>query len=177
MPSFILLRHHETSLNSSFKIKGAQLIQLRKILAFVLVILIVAGSVGVALVLSKKPSLPPTAHAVQIVNATANVDAGAYLDYQFNIPSNSSRIHVSGDFNVQNRSSSGILVYIFDSTNFDNYSNGDYFGALYQSSQTTNGLISSNLDSNGTYYLVLDNTLSTINQTVNIQANATYSTP
>ena len=32
-------------------------------------------------------------------------------------------------------------------------------------------------DSNGTYYLVLDNTLSLVTQTVNIQANATYFTP
>ena len=51
------------------------------------------------------------------------------------------------------------------------------FGGLYQSSQTTAASISSNLDSNGTYYLVLDNTFSTITQTVNIQANVTYFTP
>ena len=111
------------------------------------------------------------------MNGTANVNAGAYVDYQFIIPPNSSNIHVSGTFTVQGGSGSGIIVYIFDSTNFDNYANGSYFGALYQSSQTTTAPISSNLDSNGTYYLVLDNTLSTINQTVNIQANVTYFTP
>jgi hypothetical protein len=110
------------------------------------------------------------------VNGTANVNAGAYLDYQFSIPSNSSNIHVSGMFTVQGSSGNGIIVYIFDSTNFETYQDGGDFGGLYQSSQTTTALISSNLDSNGTYYLVLDNTLSTITQTVNIQANVTYLT-
>ncbi len=129
------------------------------------------------MILSKKTSSsPPIAHTIQIVNATANVDAGKYADYQFIIPSNSSSIHVSGTFTVQGGSGSGIIVYIFDSTNFDNYETGAYFGALYQSSQTTTSSISSNLDASGTYYLVLDNTFSTINQTVNIQANATYYT-
>jgi hypothetical protein len=128
-------------------------------------------------ILSKKTSTPLRAYTVQIVNVTANVDAGQYADYQFIIPSNSSNIHVSGTFTVQGSSGSGIIVYIFDSTNFYNYADGSYFGALYQSGQTTTASISSNLDSNGTYFLVLDNTFSTINQTVNIQANATYFAP
>jgi hypothetical protein len=129
-------------------------------------------------ILSKKTSSsPPIAHTIQIVNGTANINAGKYLDYQFTIPSNASSIHVSGTFTVQSGSGSGIIVYIFDSTNFDNYASGAYFGALYQSSQITTASISSNLDASGTsYYLVLDNTLSTITQTVNIQANATYYT-
>ena len=143
-----------------------------------LIIFIVAGSVGAVLILSQKtPSSPlPKAHTIKIVNGTTNVTAGKYVDYPFIIPSNSSSIHVSGSFAVQGDSTSGIIVYIFDSTNFDNYATKSYYGALYQSSQTTTSPISSNLDSNGTYYLVLDNTLSTINQTVNIQANATYLT-
>ena len=111
------------------------------------------------------------------MNGTANVNASAYVDYQFTIPPNASSIHVSGTFTVQGGSGNGIIVYIFDSTNFDNYENGSYFGALYQSAQTTTASISSNLDSSGTYYLVLDNTLSTTQKTVNIQANATYFTP
>jgi len=130
-------------------------------------------------ILSKKnPSSPPLiAQTIQIVNGAANVNASAYVDYPFIIPPNSSSIHVSGTFTVQGGSGSGIIVYIFDSTNFYNYADGSYFGALYQSSQTKTALISSNLDTNGTYFLVLDNTFSTIAQTVNIQANVTYFMP
>jgi hypothetical protein len=128
--------------------------------------------------LSKKnPSSPPIPHTSQIVNGTANVNASAYLDFPFIIPSNSSNIHVSGTFTVQGGSGNGIIVYIFDSTNFDTYEDGGDFGGLYQSGQSTTALISSNLDSSGNYYLVLDNTLSKITQTVNIQANVTYFTP
>lgn len=129
------------------------------------------------MILSKKnSSSPPIAHTIQIVNGTANVNASAYLDYQFTIPPNASNIHVSGTFTVQGGIGNDIIIYIFDSTNFDNYENGSYFGALYQSSQTTTTPISSNLDSSGNYYLVLDNTFSTTQKTVNIQANATYLT-
>ena len=146
-------------------------------MAFVLIIFIVAGSIGAVVILSKKnPSSPPIAYTIQIVNGTANVSASAYVDYPFTIPSNSSNIHVSGTFTVQGGSGTGIIVYIFDSTNFDIYENGGDFGGLYQSGQTTTASISSNLDTSGNYYLVLDNTLSTINQTVNIQANVTYLT-
>ena len=139
---------------------------------------IVAGSITAVVILSKKnPSLPPIQHTIQIVNGTANVNAGKYVNYTFAIPPNSSSIHVSGNFTVQGGSGSGIIVYIFDSTNFNVYESGGDFGGLYQSGQTKAASISSNLDTNGTYYLVLDNTLSTINQTVNIQANASYFMP
>jgi hypothetical protein len=128
-------------------------------------------------ILSKKnPSSPPITHTIQVVNGTANVDAGAYVDYQFIIPPNASSIHVSGTFTVQGGSGNGIIVYIFDSTNFNVYENGGDFGGLYQSGQTTTASISSNLDTSGNYYLVLDNTFSTTQKTVNIQANVTYLT-
>ena len=41
----------------------------------------------------------------------------------------------------QGGSGDDIIVYIFDITNFDNYETGAYFGALYQSSQTTTSSI------------------------------------
>jgi len=146
--------------------------------AFILIIFIVAGSIGAVVILSRKnPSLPLKAQTTQIVNGTANVDADSYVDYQFIVPVNSSDIHVSGTFTVQGGSSDSIMVYIFDSTNFDNYETGAYFGALYETGQVTTSLISSNLDTSGNYYLVLDNTLSTTPKTVNIQANVTYLIP
>lgn len=143
----------------------------------VLIIFIVAGSVGVVLVLSRKgPSTIPTEQTVPIVNETVSVAAGAYVDYPFVVPPNSSSIHVSGTFTVED-DGSGVLVYIFDSTNFYNYANDSYFGALYQSSPVTQGTISSNLDSNGTYFLVLDNKApAAITHTMDIQANVTYFT-
>ena len=141
-----------------------------------MIIFIVAGSIGAVVILSKKNSSPPIAYTIQIVNGTANVSADAYVYYPFTVPSNSSNIHVSGTFTVEGGSGTGIIVYIFDNTNFNIYENGGDFGGLYQSGQTTAASISSNLDTSGIYYLVLDNTLSAINQTVNIQANVTYLT-
>jgi hypothetical protein len=137
---------------------------------------IAAGSIGAVLVLSKKnPSSTPIAHMIQVVNGTVNVNASTYLDYPFIVPANASNIHVSGTFTVQGSSSNYIKVYIFDSTNFDIYEDGGDFGPIYQSQQINTASISANLYSSGSYYLVLDNTFSTITQEiVNIQANVTY---
>lgn len=129
------------------------------------------------MILSKNPSPPPKVYTTDIVNGTANVNADEYVDYPFTVPVNSSNIHVSGNFTVQGGSGNGVIVYVFDITNYENYANGSYFGALYQSSQARTALISSNLDASGNYFLVIDNTLSTITQTVDIQANVTYSVP
>ena len=106
-------------------------------MAFILIIFIILGSIGAVVILSKKNLSSSMTHTNQIVNRTTNVSAGKYDYYMFIIPLNSSNIHVLGTFTVQGGNSTGITVYIFDSTNFDNYMNGDYFGALYQSSQTT----------------------------------------
>lgn len=128
------------------------------------------------MVLSKNPSTPLKPITREIVNGTTDVDAGENFDYPFTIPANSSSIHVSGNFSVEGGSGSGVIIYIFDITNYENYENGSYFGALYQSSQARTDLISSNLDASGDYFLVIDNTLSSIAQTVYLQANVTYFT-
>lgn len=141
----------------------------------VLIVFIVAGSLSIVVILSRKSSSPSVANTVEIVNGSAVVSAGTYVDYPFVVPAGSSGIHVSGAFSIEG-GGRGVLVYIFDSTNFYNYANDSYFGALYQSSPVTSSLISSNLDSNGTYFLVLDNKATTVTQTVDIQANVTYYT-
>ena len=143
----------------------------------ILIIFIAAGSIGAVVILSKKnPSTTLTTHSKTIVNGTANVNASAYTDYLFTIPSGATNIHVTGTFTVQGNGS--IDVYIFDSTNFAIYKNGGDFGPLYQSGQINTATIDANLYSSGKYYLVLDNLFPPIEQkTVNIQTNVTYLAP
>lgn len=151
---------------------------LRKILAFVLAIFIIGGSVGAVFILSEKTSASTLIpQAIQVVAATVTVGNGSYLDYPLFIPSGASNAYVSGTFAVQG-SSSGFEIYVLDNTNFNEYKIGGTYGGLYQSGQASTGTIGSSLFFNDTtYYLVLDNTLSTIPTTVNIQANLTYSMP
>ena len=123
---------------------------------------------------SQHPSIP-TQHTIQIVDTTATVNAGTYVPYEFSIPSGASIISASGTFTAQGGSGNDIKVYLFDSTDYQYYKNGQVFTAIYESGQTHTATISTYIPSSGNYYLVLDNKFSTINaKTVDIQATATY---
>jgi hypothetical protein len=141
-------------------------------------ILIIVFGIGIGVGIydeEPRPASTPMPYTIQVVNGIANVAAGTYLDYKFNIPSGASNISISGTLTAQGGSGNDIKVYIFGSTDFDNYKNGNDFTALYQSGQVKSTSISANIPSSGTYYLVLDNKFSTTtDKTVNIQATYTY---
>lgn len=150
----------------------------KKIPLAILLIVIVAVSIVTILILSeRRPSITPILHTTEIVNGVATVNADSYVDYAFNIPSDATSVSVAGTFSVQGTSLTNITVYIFDSTNFNHYENGQNYIALYQSGETSSALISASISSNGNYYLVLDNDFSTTSQkTVNIQSDVAYYT-
>jgi hypothetical protein len=141
-------------------------------------ILIIVFGIGIGVGIydeEPRPASTPTLYTIPLVNGIANVAAGTYLDYQFNIPSGASNISISGTFNAHSSNSSDIKAYIFRSADFDNYKSGHDFTSIYQSGQVTSASISAVLPSSGTYYLVLDNKFSTASdETVNIQATYTY---
>ena len=97
----------------------------------------------------------PVPFETQIVNGAVTVDAGAYLDYQFTIPSDAQSISLSLEFTAQG-GDNDIKVYVFDSIDFSYYQNGQNYTSLYQSGQITTAGFSMNIPTNGTYYLVLD---------------------
>jgi hypothetical protein len=78
---------------------------------------------------------------VNIVNGLITVNAGAYEDYTFTVPSGASNIQVSGSFTASGGSGNDIKVYIFDQTDYINWENGHSASAYYQSGQTTTGSI------------------------------------
>jgi hypothetical protein len=72
-------------IKSRFNLNGEQDIQLRKILALVLIIFIAAGSIGSVLVLSKKSFFDPLAHLAngfQARNPSKVVSIDSF-DFQF----------------------------------------------------------------------------------------------
>jgi len=114
-------------------------------------------------------------HINQIVNGIETVNAGKYLDYTFNIPSDAYAVEVEGNFTVIG-SINDFNVYIFDSNNFTCYENGQDFTPLYQVGEVTSAQIGAHIVSGGNYYLVLDNKFSPNSQTVNIKAHVAYFT-
>ena len=165
------------------KLHCGKIIRLKNILITLLLIIVVAvGVVAVSVFYEQHPASTSTAptstmglHTTQIVNGIETVDAGKYLDFQFNIPSDASTIEVGGNFSTSG-SFNDFDVYIFDSANFTYYEKGQAFTALYQSGEVPSAQINAAIVSGGNYYLVLDNTFSPNSQTVNIKADVAYFT-
>lgn len=149
---------------------GLTLIIIIIVVSIVAVVLLSGGGEKVHLVNNPVPFRTP------IVNGTVTVDAGTYLDYQFTIPSDAQSISLSLSFTAQG-GDNDIKVYVFDSTDFSYYQNGQNYTSLYQSGQITTAGFSMNIPTNGTWYLVLDNKFSIVQKTVNINAAVFYFTP
>jgi hypothetical protein len=99
----------------------------------------------------------------------------SYQYYQFTVPSGASDIQVSGTFTASGGSENDIKVYVLDITNFVNWKNGHTASTYYNGGQLTTGNISATLPSDGTYFLVYDNTFSVFSQkNVNTQATLSY---
>lgn len=144
-------------------------------IAVFVVVIVVAVGLLVALNLRGGGGILPSSHTENIVNGLVTVNAGAYEDYQFVVPSGASSIQVSGSFTASGGSGNDIKVYIMDSINFINWQNGHSANTYYNSGQVTTSTISATLPSSGTYYLVYDNTFSIISQkNVNTQVNLSY---
>jgi hypothetical protein len=121
----------------------------------------------------------PVPFTTQIVKGDVTVPAGAYLDYQFTIPSDAQKnsVSLSLEFTAQG-GDNDIKVYVLDSIDFSYYQNGQNYTSLYQSGRITTAGFSMNIPTNGTYYLVLDNKFSmTTPKNVNVQAAVSYFTP
>lgn len=99
------------------------------------------------------------------------IKAGTYKAYNFTFPSGTGQI-----IDIYN-ATVPIRVYVMNSANFTAWQNGQPTSSIY-SAQASNGYIDNVvLPSNGTYYLIYDNTNVTTSVTVNSQANYFYIPP
>jgi len=139
--------------------------------AIIIVILFIAGiSLGFWVTRNR-----PTHYVSNLVNGLLTINGGNYQYYQFTVPSGASDIHVSGTFTASGGSGNDIRIYVLDNTSFVNWKNGHSVSTYYNSGQMTTGSISATLPSDGTYYLVYDNTFSVFSQkNVNTRATLSY---
>lgn len=111
---------------------------------------------------------PPSSGGV-IVNAEYKVSPGHYVSIPFTL---NSATTVTGSFSATATLGNNIIVYVFDQNNFAAYKNGQASQAYYISGKVASGSINLKLGA-GTYYLVLDNTYSTVStKDVSIQVSS-----
>lgn len=108
-----------------------------------------------------------------IVDSVIPVGSGAYVSYQFSVPSQAS---ISGDFTAFGGSGNDIIVIILDETSYINWINRHQVQTYYNSGQMTTGSITTNVPA-GKYYLIYSNTFSTFtNKNVKTKVSVSYKT-
>ena len=101
-----------------------------------------------------------------IVNGIITVSANDHKTYRVTITSLMQGTHITGSFNAAGGSGNDIIVYVMDNTNYVNWTNGHQANCYYNSGQVTTGSFNVYLTTAGTYYVVYDNSFSTISKKV-----------
>jgi hypothetical protein len=151
-----------TANNSTFKPN-------RKIIAAatIAIILILAIALIVAFAWQNHPQPYPTPAVNPIVEGTFTVNAGSYKAFNFTFYPGDTSSWVDGIFTV-NGNVEGINVYIMDSGNFINWTNGQTAYRYYETRLAKSGGVGTDIAfSSGTYYLVFDNLFSESSKNVN----------
>lgn len=114
-------------------------------------------------------------HTQTIVNGTVTVVAGNYTAFKITIPSGATGARVTGSFTASGSLTTGIQVYVMDSSNFASWLNGHSFLAYYDSGRVMTGDIDAQVPVSGTYYLVYSNLFSALaSKTVVTAASLAY---
>ncbi|MGD0329659.1 MAG: emp24/gp25L/p24 family protein [Nitrososphaeria archaeon] len=99
---------------------------------------------------------------VYLFNGSVSVDA-SYFDYSpFNVTAGAMNVTVTGNFTASGGSGNDIEVYIMNTTQYDNWYNGNTTSVYYDSGRVTTSKISLKLPAGQSYYLILDNNFSSI---------------
>lgn len=151
----------------------------RKVRNIALIVAIAVIAVAVILLVAfylqhgTEPASTPVVNA--IVDGNLTVNSGSYVYYNFTVysgpPDAIITDTVQGTFNVSDGNENTIRVYIMDSSNFDDWKDGLDADKYYDSGQSSAGNVTATLSSIGTYYLVYDNTYSTVSKSVTTQVS------
>jgi hypothetical protein len=119
-----------------------------------------------------------TAFTVYLFNGSTSVDAG-YFDYApFNVTAGAMNVTVTGNFNASGGLGNDVEVYIMNTTQYDNWYNGNTTSVYYDSGQVSSANISLPLPAGQSYYLILDNSFSSISgKTVSGEIILTFTQP
>jgi hypothetical protein len=159
----------QTSTSQSYRRKDKTLLAV----AVAIALIVIAGLLAAFFI---KNSINPVATPVvwDIADGNLTINAGSYECYNFTVPSGASDIKVDGTFAVSGGSGNVIKVYVMSDANFADWQNGRNVSMYYNSGEANSGVISATPPSAGTYYLVYDNTFSTISKNVTTQVDFYY---
>ncbi len=116
-----------------------------------------------------------TVFTIYLFNDSESLDAG-YFDYEpFNVTAGAMNVTVSGNFSASGGTGNDIEVYIMNSTQYNSWYNDEQTSVYYDSGQVTASTISLSLPPGQSYYLIFDNSFSSISsKTVSGEITLTY---
>lgn len=124
------------------------------------ILLVLGGLLFIAGIYVIYPAIPYTS------NHTVSIPSGNYF-YQLGV-SVTKGGHVSGTFSEL--SGNTVVLYVFNQAQYDAYRNGPVSGSMFQTSGNS-GSFSVNIQSPGTYYIVLEHGASSANQVQSVQVS------
>jgi hypothetical protein len=105
-----------------------------------------------------------------IVNGPIAVNASQYNYYQFNIPYGAQDVNVHAHWS----SDGSVITRIMNATELISWRNGHAPDSFYTSKESSQGDVSLPLRSNDLYYLVFDNTFSTVHKDVQTSSGFSF---
>lgn len=115
-------------------------------------------------------------HTIAVFGASAPVNASKYLSLNFTVPSGSTNVALIGSLVTGGGAGNDIKVYVLDSSNYANWKSGSQATYLYTTpAQAQFSVILTLPNGSGTYYVVFDNTYSSMDKTVSGQLTLSYS--
>ena len=158
---------NETATNSSTSKPNRKIVAA----AAIAVILILATALIAVFAWQNHQQPYPTPAVNPIVESTFTVNAGSYKAYNFTVYPRDTSSWVDGTFTV-NGNVEGINVYLMDSGNFIDWTNGQPAYRYYETRLAKAGGVGTDIAfSSGTYYLVFDNLFSESSKNVTATVN------
>ena len=109
-----------------------------------------------------------------VVNGTITVGPAAYKYYTAVVQSGMNNARLTGTFTATGGILNAIKVEVMDSGNYANWTNGQQSTPIFKSGMISTDTLNVYLPSAGTYYLVYDNTWSTVTKQVRTTVDLDY---
>jgi predicted nucleic acid-binding Zn ribbon protein len=139
--------------------------------AVFLVLLIWGASIRRVSLIPKLPA-KPHAHIIPIVDGALTVRARGFSARRFVVPSGATNVSVDGHFIATGGMGNDVEVFVLSEDSFVNFQNHHSAQAYYNSGKVTESNINAVLPGTGIYYLVFNNSFSSVTPKA-VQANAT----
>ena len=147
---------------------GNNQLKISKTIKIIIILILIIAAVGLAIIINALTTPYSSAIRHDIVDGNITLKSGSYEYYNFTVPPNNNA-QIRGNFSVCNDST--IEVLIMDEANFARWQSKQNANTFYSSGEQTAANVTATLRSQGTYYIVFDNSFGSAEKNVQTSIN------